>query len=147
MTGSIHEASMIYLDENGDEASPPCASTNALTTVRRRSTESEERQKSNLPSASDQRLTPSAKICCVCCLRFPYDSDEFRTHLLDHLDIYAGKTVCPSCLTHCGTYEKLVFHFLYVHGEVQKHVCPDDSCVRAFWTKKTMDRHLKNHKN
>ena len=68
-----------------------------------------------------QKDTPPS--CCMCYRNFECRNDEFRLHLLSHLELFVGKPVCPNCRVDCGDYERMVDHFMMVHGEVDKLVC------------------------
>ena len=99
---------------------------------------------------------PSGKQCCICYVVLRDDDaenaddeadrvDEYRLHLLNHLRAFRGKSACPQCAVHCGSYDRVVDHFMMVHGGVQKNVCRVDDCVRSFWTRKERTKHEKNH--
>ena len=88
---------------------------------------------------------PTMRSCCICCEPFQADTDQYRLHLLAHLEVYEGKSVCPFCRINCTTNDKMVDHFLMVHGGVRKLVCSHPDCVRTCWTRRTMDRHEKRH--
>ena len=85
--------------------------------------------------------------CYFCCQIFNDTSDEYRMHLLSHLEAYSGKTVCPRCLVNCCSHEKMIDHFLMVHGGVEKLICFHSNCVRSFRTRKTLQLHAKKHVN
>merc|ERR1711954_7419 len=88
-----------------------------------------------------QQQPSSTKSCCICCLPFKSDSDDYRLHLLHHMEAYHGKTLCPLCRVDCGHFERLVDHFFIVHGGVDKHICPHASCVRGFRTRRMLELH------
>ena len=112
-----------------------------------------------LPSSYGQSKSSSIKIehpaeqrpkernCSICFQHFPDATDAFRFHLLNHMEAYRGKSVCPDCRVDCGHYEKMIDHFLMAHGGLDKLVCPYPSCVRSFRTSRTLELHAKRHKN
>ena len=85
------------------------------------------------------------KSCCICFMDLDANSDEYRLHLLRHLEQYEGKSICPSCKKDCGASEKMVDHFLIIHGQVDRLVCPAKNCVRSFRTKKALRIHNGKH--
>ena len=90
-----------------------------------------------------QKDTPPS--CCICYRNFECRNDEFRLHLLSHLELFVGKPVCPNCRVDCGDYERMVDHFMMVHGEVDKLVCPHPTCIRSFRTERTLNLHARKH--
>ena len=87
----------------------------------------------------------SNKTCSICFQTLQNSNDDYRLHLLSHLESYEGKSTCPTCRADCTSYEKMVDHFMMVHGEVQRLVCPHPRCVRSFRIKRTLDMHLRKH--
>ena len=83
--------------------------------------------------------------CCLCFQTCRLADDEFRLHLLTHLETYQGKAFCPVCRVHCTSYEKMVDHFLMVHGKLPKLVCSFAQCIRSFRTQRTLDMHYRKH--
>ena len=84
-------------------------------------------------------------ICCICCQKFDAANDEYRLHLLAHYELFRGKTLCFHCQVDCGSNDRMIDHFMIVHGGVNKLVCPDLSCIRQFRTQKSLQMHLKKH--
>ena len=85
------------------------------------------------------------KSCCICFQKLDDSTDAFRMHLISHLEKYQGKSICPQCYVDCGRYEKMVDHFLMVHGGVEKLVCHHSNCVRSFRTRRTLELHARKH--
>ena len=83
--------------------------------------------------------------CCVCFQAFGEKDDEYRLHLLDHMKDYEGKPVCPDCLVDCDQHERMLDHFLMVHGKVRKLVCTHSDCVLSFRTKRDLELHAESH--
>ena len=100
------------------------------------------------PPDDDIDRAPPADLrisCHFCFDRFDRESEEFRHHLLDHLEVYSGKTICPECRVDCETNDKMVDHFLMAHGKLKKYVCELSTCVRTFRTKKSLEFHARKH--
>ena len=87
------------------------------------------------------------KSCCICFEKFPDTTEEYRLHLLMHLEAYQGKSICPICRVDCTGYERMVDHVFMVHGGVEKLICPHPTCVESFRTEKTLELHSKKHKS
>ena len=83
--------------------------------------------------------------CCFCFAEFSKTNDEYRLHLLTHLEGYRGKSLCPICRVGCPSYERMVDHVFMVHGGLEMLVCSHPSCVRSFRTLKTLDEHEHEH--
>ena len=92
-------------------------------------------------------ITADRQVSCpICYEKFPdSDDDEYRSHLLRHLESYDGESICHECRTDCNTPDKMIDHFMFVHGGVDKLVCPDPNCIRSFRTKRTLLMHAKKH--
>ena len=71
--------------------------------------------------------------------------DAFREHLLQHLVDFEGKSLCPVCESQCETNKGMQTHFMMVHGQVSRLVCPDRNCVQTFWTRAALEKHKQMH--
>ena len=71
--------------------------------------------------------------------------DAFREHLLQHLVDFEGKSLCPVCESQCETNKGMQTHFMMVHGQVSRLVCPDRNCVQTFWTRSDLENHKQSH--
>ena len=87
--------------------------------------------------------TSRDKVCCICLTKCPID--ELSGHLLRHMELFAGASVCPFCAWDAGSHRKMTDHFLLKHGNVEKIPCDFPDCQRAFWTAREMTRHKNNH--
>ena len=100
-------------------------------------------------SALTQMKTETAQrtvdTCCFCFKTCQLADDEFRLHLLIHLEAYRGKAFCPVCRADCTSYERMIDHFLMVHGKMDKLVCSFANCIRSFRTQRTLELHEKKH--
>ena len=104
---------------------------------------------SSAGSSAGSSQTPGPRVdevysqtnCCICFLAFPADSDSYRSHLLEHMQDYEGKSICPECFAECPDNKKMVDHFLMVHGRVRKLVCPHRFCGQSFRTRTALYLH------
>ena len=84
--------------------------------------------------------------CPICPRHFESDgNDDYRRHLLHHVDSEEDETACPAC-PFANMDAKLVLeHFMFTHGNLDKFCCSHFGCDRKFWVHKDYLRHLKNH--
>ena len=92
----------------------------------------------------DQNII-SKQSCHFCFQQFDAESETLRSHLLNHLEDYSRKSVCPECRVDCSTNASMVDHFMMVHGKLDKLVCNFANCVRTFRTEKSLHLHAKKH--
>ena len=99
-------------------------------------------------SRAVQRHVPNVVSCCICQEKFVNgDDDEYRQHLMAHVESFEDKSVCHLCRIDFSTHDKMIDHFMTLHGSVDKLVCPYPSCPRSFRTKRTLQLHANKHRN
>ena len=96
-------------------------------------------------SPSSSSTQPMIK-CPVCPQNFESrDKDDYRRHLLHHVDEEDDETVCPACPFASMDAKLVVEHFMSTHGNLDKLRCTHFGCNRKFWVQRDYLRHLKNH--
>ena len=106
---------------------------------------------STFPSPSSSRITfqRERRRCSTCYVDVDVgggrSDDAFREHLLQHLVDFEGKSLCPVCESQCETNKGMQTHFMMVHGQVSRLVCPDRNCVQTFWTRAALEKHKQMH--
>lgn len=116
-----------------------CSDDSAIS-IGSRSSSGSFNTEARLPRENDEIIS-----CCVCFQTFQTKDDAYRMHLLEHMQDYEGKNICPECLVDCTSHDKMVDHFLVVHGKVRKLICPHSSCVLSFRTRRDLELHAKYH--
>jgi hypothetical protein len=99
------------------------------------------------PTPRDQKpiVDPSAE-CFLCALPFATDNDDYRLHILSHLDsLDSSCCLCFVCQIDLKFSSKLKDHMLLVHGGLKKYPCQKRGCGRMFWLNKDFQRHLSSH--
>ena len=116
---------------------PDCSDINYQLTVKIEPT----------PSSSASSSAPNPTTRCLLCPRH-FESggkDDYRRHLLQHLQAQEDETVCPICPFASVDTKTLIEHFMFTHGNFDKFCCTHFECDRKFWIERDYRRHLKNH--
>ena len=94
-------------------------------------------------------MARAAESCPVCSEPLRRGNDEeydaAQMHLLEHLANYDLTCRVKSCGRKCGSRELMIDHVMIAHAKVDQEVCSFENCERAFWRRKDLRRHEKNH--
>ena len=99
-------------------------------------------------SSDDEDEDDQLQLQCFFCSIYlpPRKTEEYRVHLTKHLRQFSAKSTCPQCSIGCGSPEKMVDHFMMIHGRVSKHVCrADPNCIVSVWKMKDLLKHEQTH--